>query len=180
MTIPLIVLAVLATVGGLVGMPHVFHVPHYFNEFLSPVIFKLSTPEAHHAHLDVSTEWMLMGIAVAGAVLSIILAWSMFVSKSKVPVEDAAEQGLGKFIYNKMYIDELYHAIIVSPAQKISEVLYKVVDRLLIDGIVNLSGKISMAGGQLIRTIQTGQTAFYILAMVLSIIFILGYFLTSF
>lgn len=180
MTLPLVLLAVLATIGGWVGMPHVFHVPHYFNEFLSPVIFKLSSPEAQHTHLDVSTEWMLMGIAVVGAVLSILIAWSMYVRQSKVPVEDKEEQGLGKFIYNKMYIDELYNTIFVQPVQKISEILYKVIDRLLIDGIVNLSGKISMAGGQLIRTIQTGQTAFYILAMVLSIIFILGYFLISF
>jgi NADH-quinone oxidoreductase subunit L len=179
MTIPLMVLALLATVGGFVGLPHVFHVPHYFNEFLDPVIYELSGNAAAHAHLSVSTEWTLMGIAVAGALFSIGLAFSMYVKGKQMPSDDQQYSGLGKVIYNKMYIDEIYDALFVKPVQKVSEILYKVVDQILIDGIVNLTAKVTMTSGNIIRSIQTGHSAFYILAMVLTLIFILGYFLIS-
>jgi len=179
MTIPLMVLALLATVGGFVGLPHVFHVPHYFNEFLDPVIYELSGNAAAHAHLSVSTEWTLMGIAVAGALFSIGLAFSMYVKGKQMPSDDQQYSGLGKVIYNKMYIDEIYDALFVKPVQKVSEILYKVVDQILIDGIVNLTAKVTMTSGNIIRSNQTGPSAFYILAMVLTLIFILGYFLIS-
>lgn len=179
MTIPLMVLAVLATIGGFVGLPHVFHVPHYFNEFLDPVIYELSGHATAHAHLSVSTEWMLMGIAVAGALFSIGLAYTMYVKEKQVPSEDQQYFGLGKVIYNKMYIDEIYDALFVKPIQKVSEILHKVVDQILIDGIVNLTARVTMTSGNIIRSIQTGQSAYYILAMVLTLVFILGYFLIS-
>src|SRR5690606_26356843 len=37
MTIPLIVLAVLSTIGGFLGIPAVFGATHYLGDFLSPI-----------------------------------------------------------------------------------------------------------------------------------------------
>jgi NADH-quinone oxidoreductase subunit L len=176
MTVPLIILAVLATLGGFLGIPHLFHAPHLLNNFLSPVIFKIQGVTDAHP-LSASTEWILMGIAVLGAVVSILLARSMYVTNGKVPVADGQKSGLGKVIYNKLYVDEIYDAVFVKPMQRISDILFNIVDRLMVDGIVNLSGRFSMIGGDIFRSIQTGYTPFYILAMVISICFILGYFL---
>jgi NADH-quinone oxidoreductase subunit L len=176
MTIPLLVLAVLATLGGFLGIPHIFHAPHLLNNFLSPLIFTIQgVTDAEPLHASV--ELTLMGVAVAGAVISILLARSMYVSKRQVPVADEAKSGFGKLIYNKFYIDECYDTVFVRPIQRLSDVLYQVVDKLLVDGLVNLTGRISLTGGDIFRAIQTGYTPFYILAMVLSICFILGYFL---
>jgi len=174
MTIPLIILAILATAGGFLGLPHVFHAPHLLSNFLTPVIYQVGEV---HGHLDATTEYALMGIAIAGAIVSILLAYFIYIRNAKVPGEDISYTGLSKVVYRKFYIDEIYDVLFVRPVQWISEVLYKIVDKILVDGIVNLTGRISLIGGDVIRSIQTGHTAFYVLAMVLSICFILGYFL---
>ena len=52
MTVPLIVLAVLSTVGGLVGVPYALSggaIPNVFEETLEPVIAKVSHTETKHA-----------------------------------------------------------------------------------------------------------------------------------
>lgn len=174
MTLPLVVLAILATVGGFMGLPHVFHAPHLLNEFLAPIVVQVG--EAH-GHLDVNTEYMLMGAATLGAIISISIAYVMYISKAQVPGEDATYTGLSKAANKKFYVDELYNMVFVRPAQWVSEFLYKAVDKVLVDGIVNMTGKLSLITGDIMRSFQTGQTAFYILAMVLSVCFILGYFL---
>ena len=49
MTVPLMILAVLSVVGGLVGMPHIFGVTNYFEEWLAPVVHSSSHEAAAHA-----------------------------------------------------------------------------------------------------------------------------------
>jgi NADH-quinone oxidoreductase subunit L len=174
MTIPLIILAILATVGGFIGIPHIFNAPHLLNNFLAPVVFKVG--EAHE-HLSASTEYILIAIAIGGALISISIAYIMYISKAQVPGNDTSYTGMTKWANNKFYVDEIYDTILVRPMQWTSQFLYKAVDKVLIDGIVNTTGRVSLIAGDIVRSIQTGQTAFYILAMVLSVCFILGYFL---
>jgi NADH-quinone oxidoreductase subunit L len=64
MTIPLIVLAVLSTVGGLVGVPYALssmvggHPTNYFEETLAPVISKAPAAEAHGAAPTKDVHWL--------------------------------------------------------------------------------------------------------------------------
>lgn len=174
MTIPLIVLAVLATVAGFIGIPHIFNAPHLLNNFLAPVIFNVGTP---HEHLSATTEYILIALAIGGAVISISIAYVMYISKGIVPGKDDSYSGVAKWANNKFYVDELYDLIIVRPMQWTSQFLFKAVDKVLVDGIVNTTGRISLIAGDVVRSIQTGQASFYILAMVLSVCFILGYFI---
>src|SRR6202008_2548853 len=63
-TIPLIVLAILAVVGGWIGIPEVFvHNGHKLEEFLSP-IFAGSNAIAAKPELAPSTEYALMAVSV--------------------------------------------------------------------------------------------------------------------
>lgn len=169
-TFPLIVLALLAVVGGLMGIPEVFHAQHWLKGFLAPV-FEGPMPQhsAEHA-ASASTELMLMGIATTVAVVSIIAAYVMYVSKKNLPVNEGEESGLGKLIYHKYYIDEIYNTLIVKPLLKASEVGYSILDVLFVDGIVNWSGRISMMLGNQLRKLQSGYIGFYLLAMVISVI----------
>ena len=48
------------------------------------------------------------------------------------------------------------------------------VDRRVIDGLVNLVGKIPPAAGGVVRTLQTGMVQFYALAMVLGVLVLLA------
>lgn len=177
MTIPLMKLALLSTIGGLIGIPAVFGAPHLLDNFLSPVIKEVQGMETAH-HLSHSTEFTLMAIAVSGAILSIVVAYFRYVKNAHVPKAENESLGfIENVVYRKFYIDEIYQALFVRPIQRLSEIFYLVFDKIAIDGIVNLSGRLSLFSGDIFRSLQTGHIAFYIFAMVISICLFLGYFL---
>jgi len=165
-TFPLIVLAILAAVGGVLGLPEVFYKTHLFKSFLEPV---LGTPEAH-AEVAASTEFGLMGVAFTVALLSIGFAYVLYVRNKNLPAKEGEESGIAKMVYNKYYIDEIYNAIIVQPVMMLSSVFYDLVDRIFVDGIVTLSGKITLLFGAGVRRLQSGYIGFYLFMMVLSIV----------
>jgi NADH-quinone oxidoreductase subunit L len=81
--------------------------------------------------------------------------------------------GFHRLIYNKYYVDEFYQRTILQPLNFLSKALDAVIERLLIDRIVNGTGRIVTWGSKTIRLVQTGNTGFYIFAMVISIIILL-------
>ena len=162
-TIPLIVLAVLSVVGGFMGIPEVFSADsHWLEHFLSPIIAK---SESAHA-LSHSTEYMLMGISVAIALIAILFAWTKYSRKPEM----AEATGAGKLFANKWYIDELYDTVIANPVQKLGSFFNNIIEKGVIDGIVNGVGKGIQYAGRQIRLVQSGQVGNYILLMVLSLV----------
>ncbi len=158
-TIPLVILAILAVVGGYVGLPAVISEHHILNEYLSPVVKNLNVH-----HLEHSTEWMLMGLSTVLVVVMIFIA-RMVTKKA----DFAPNTGIAKVLENKWYIDELYDAIIVRPIAALSGFLNNVVEKLGIDGLVNGVGKSIHWGSNRIRLVQSGQVGFYIFIMVIGI-----------
>ncbi|MBN8856589.1 MAG: NADH-quinone oxidoreductase subunit L [Sphingobacteriales bacterium 50-39] len=165
MTIPLVVLALLAAVAGFLGVPEAFAKDsHWLAHFLDPIFAHNATAE-HAAEAGASQEWMLMGISVAVALIGVIAAWTRF---SKKP--DLAEPaGFGKVLANKWYVDELYDAIIVRPLYAISKFLNNFIERF-IDWIVNGVGRLVQYGGRQLRLLQSGQVGGYVLLMVVGIL----------
>jgi NADH-quinone oxidoreductase subunit L len=179
MTIPLIVLAILSAVGGMIGVPAVMGGHHELNAYLTPV-FEASHKLLGEHELSHSTEWLLMGLSVGGALIAMGYAYVKYVKNASVPVEDTEERPLlTNLSYNKFYVDELYDAIIRKPLDALSVFFYKVVDRLGIDGFVNGLGKGSIEASKGLRLLQAGNVGFYIFMMVAGIIAILLYSLTS-
>lgn len=179
MTIPLIILAVLSIVAGFIGVPHVLWGHHELNAYLTPV-FEVSHKVMGEHELSHSTEWLLMGLSVGGALIAMAYAYSRYVKGAHVPVADTEERPvLAGFSYNKFYVDELYDAIIRKPLDALSVFFYKVVDRLGIDGIVNGLGKSTVEASKSFRLLQAGNVGFYIFMMVAGIIAILLYSLSS-
>ncbi|MFD2248426.1 NADH-quinone oxidoreductase subunit L [Pontibacter ruber] len=177
MTIALIVLAVLSTVGGFLGLPAVFSETHTLGNFLSPIYDFAriaNAPALEPAHIDHATEYLLMGISVAVAVVAIFIAYVMYVKKNTVPAAEGERLSpIHNLIYNKYYIDELYNAIIVRPLMWLSGTLYRFFDVVVVDGIVNGFGKLVMVSGRTLRYAQSGAIGFYVLIMVFSIALIL-------
>jgi len=169
MTLPLIVLAVLSAVGGFIGMPELFHAPHFLNEFLAPVIFKSTHEEASHTF-----EIMLMSVSVILLAIIMYATYSYYVTKKVKPEEDSEElDSFAKLLTNKYYVDEIYAAIITKPLDKLAAFVYKYIDQGLIDGTVNNTGTaLNSISGQL-RKLQNGNIGAYIFAMVIGIITIL-------
>jgi len=179
MTIPLIVLAILSMIAGMIGVPAVMGGHHELNAYLTPV-FEASHKLMGEHELSHSTEWLLMGLSVGGALIAMAYAYSRYVKGAHVPVEDGQERTFfANLSYNKFYVDELYDAIIRKPLDALSVFFYKVVDRLGIDGIVNSLGKGTIEASKSFRLLQAGNVGFYIFMMVAGIIAILLYSLTS-
>jgi len=161
MTLPLILLAIASAIAGAIGVPEIMGGHHWLAVHLTSIV---GAP--HSSHLAHTTEWMLMGISVSIAVIAVIIAISIYRKKA----DDEPQTALGKFLYNKWYVDELYDAVIVRPLDKLAAFLKNTIEKNVIDGAVNGTGKIVQYGARQIRLMQSGQVGYYILFMVLSII----------
>ena len=162
-TIPLIVLALLATFGGLINFPG----SYWLNHYLQPIISKVSHEEALN-----STSYLLMGIALVGAIVGITVAYIKFIKKSELPSEDENITGISKIIYNKYYVDEAYTKIIVNPLNAASRFFIDTLETGL-SKLVFGFGKATEAIGTQGRKIQSGSIGLYLFAFVLGICVIL-------
>jgi NADH-quinone oxidoreductase subunit L len=171
-TIPLVILAVLAVLGGLMGLPEFISHTHWLNNFLAPIF-----PHAEgHEHIAISTEFALMGLATALAVIGIGIAYRLYVSKQQLPAKEGELKGFTALVYEKYRVDELYNAIFVKPIAALSSTLFTIVDKALIDGqLVEGTAGLSMNLGKRIRSLQSGNIGFYLLVMVVAISLILAY-----
>ncbi|HLP36420.1 NADH-quinone oxidoreductase subunit L [Lacibacter sp.] len=166
MTMPLVVLAVLAIVAGFLGIPELFAADaHKLEHYLAPV-FKASTEIAEAHHVEHSTEYILLAVSITLIVLSIFYALNRF---SKKPETGEAE-GFGKVLANKWYVDELYNNIITKPLNGLGVFANRFIEKSGIDGIVNGVGKSVQWGGRQLRLLQSGQVGSYVLWMVLGIL----------
>ncbi|MEO6732861.1 MAG: NADH-quinone oxidoreductase subunit L [Ferruginibacter sp.] len=175
-TFPLIILAVLAVIGGWIGIPEIFmHGGHRLEAFLEPIFAQSNAIAAKH-EMNHTTEYTLMAISVVGALLALLYAWHKY---SKYQRTDTQETGIAKVLADKWYVDELYDAVIVKPLHSLATLFSNVVEKGIIDGIVNGVGKAVNYGSRQIRLLQTGQVGTYVLLMVFGILtlFIIQLFL---
>jgi len=163
-TIPLIILAVLAVIGGFVNVPEVLGGEQQMHQFLAPV---LKTENAEKVHeLGSSTEFMLMGVSVAVAAFAILFAVSKYTRKPELE----EPSGFGKVLANKWYVDELYDALIVNPLTYLGAFFKNVIEKSGIDGFVNGVGTFVQYSSRRLRLVQNGRVGTYILLMVFSIL----------
>jgi NADH-quinone oxidoreductase subunit L len=165
MTIPLIVLAVLSLVGGMVGLPHGFLWGDQIGHYLEPSL-AVAHGEAHHP----STGLLLFLIGTASGVglAGIALAWVMY--GGALDRAERLAKALAwphRLLWNKYWIDELYDALIIRPYVRLSDYFWKVVDTEVIDGAINGVGELVREVGGRVRRLQTGNVQSYALAMLL-------------
>jgi NADH-quinone oxidoreductase subunit L len=172
MTVPLIILAVLSTLGGFLGMPGIFSEKHFFSEFLEPALTKAG------GVLDIEPthffEWTMIGVSIAVLIIIIVFAYNRYVTKAHVaPMDEKEFKPAFKVLYNKYYVDELYDKIFVRPLYWLSDMFYKIFDIKIVDGTVNSVSKGVVWGSKTMRLAQSGYIGFYIFAMVAGIIVML-------
>lgn len=165
-TFPLIVLATLSFIGGLINLPG----NNWLNNYLSPLFSKV-LPEEHSLG---TTEYTLMAIATIGAVAAIVYARMKYIKNSLVPSEDAEITGLTKVLYNKYYVDEAYDAIFVKPVNVLSNFFRDSVETTLsamVFGLGKVTNELAFQG----KKLQNGSIGFYLFAFVLGICALLTY-----
>jgi NADH-quinone oxidoreductase subunit L len=205
MTVPLIILAFLSTVGGLVGVPYAMSSifgggdVNVFERILEPVIAKKGEhKEASHsegakeiAHLAASdsqpqtakpelhSEHSVEEISVERwlALLSVGIALLGIVIGVALFGNNPL-RAMPKLLENKWYVDEIYNRLIVDPMTRFSrEGLWKGFDLGVIDGVIHGIGQFVTMIGSLARTIQVGFVRSYAAFILLGALVILGYFI---
>lgn len=176
-TIPLMVLGLLAVVGGYVGVPKILGGINRFEHFLAPVFEQTQHHYEINAHGAHSTEYMMMGISVGIAAFGILLAWTMYVKNPELPAKFTAKfAGLYKVVYNKWYVDELYDFLFVNPCKKIGTFLWRGFDVKVVDGAVNGVAWVVKGLGSGLKYTQSGYLHNYAVAMVVGVVVIVGYY----
>ncbi len=157
MLVPLMILALLSVVGGLVG------IGNRFEHFLAPVFGSAEVTEAAGEAAGRGTELLLMGVSVLVAVLGFILAYVLYVSRPYLPQKIA--DGLNGFytaVLNKYYIDELYAKLFVKPlVDGSTSILWQGVDRKVIDDTVNNAADGARQVSDEVRHMQSGNLRSY-------------------
>ena len=160
MTIPLIILAILSIVGGVIGVPEALGGHHELSQFLTPVIKTVSH------HLDHSTEYILMALSTVLVMASIFTAYSLY----KNYKAEGEAIGFGKVLQNKWYVDEFYQTAIVQPLAALGAFFNNIIEKKVIDGFVNGVGRAVNYGSRQIRLLQSGQVGAYVLLMVIGML----------
>jgi len=176
MTAPLVVLGVLSVVGGAFNLPELVDGKASLQHWLAPVS-ALAGRMRPVVELSKAVEWMLVGGAVVVAALGIVGAVRQLHPETLVPARLApSETGLGRLLWKKWYVDEIYDAVIVRPVQWLArEVLWKTIDVRLVDGLlVNGSATASRALGWLGSRLQTGEVGFYVALFVIGVLLVVG------
>ena len=127
MTLPLMVLAVLSVFGGLLNLPGLFlhQGAHWLNHYLSGAagLGLIEHPEA-----AVNTTLLLMGVASAVSITVLIWAYITYAKQGSLAKADSDLKGWELLSSKKLYLDELYHALITKPAEWLGEQLKQVIE----------------------------------------------------
>ncbi|HLA96453.1 MAG TPA: proton-conducting transporter membrane subunit, partial [Pyrinomonadaceae bacterium] len=204
MTVPLIVLAILSTVGGLVGIPYAMSSlfgagdVNGFEHTLEPVIAKageVHAPAQSSETKEVKHFLASETTAASGAeshethspeviakerwlaLLSVVLA-AIGIAIGWFTFRSDPLRKMPKILEQKWRLDEFYNGYIVDPITKLSrEGLWKGFDVGFIDGIVNGIGNAVAEFGSVVRRVQVGFVRSYAAVILLGALAVIGYFI---
>ncbi|WP_418264635.1 NADH-quinone oxidoreductase subunit L [Flavobacterium faecale] len=165
-TFPLIVLAILAAIGGLISLP----TNSWLNGYLAPLFSK----EVHEAHHFGTQEYALMAIAVVGGLVGIGIAFNKYLKHKQVPEADEAITGFAKTLYNKYYVDEAYDFVFVKSTNALSNFFRDQVETglsSLVLGFGKITNELAFQG----KKVQSGSIGLYLFIFVLGLSAILTY-----
>jgi NADH-quinone oxidoreductase subunit L len=193
MTIPLIVLAI-ATV--ILGFFREFFI-NFLKPSLEPAYMSFLSPEvkalineglsrSHHVHIEANAFEFLghsltsfLGILLlATALAGIFTAYIIYQIRKIDPVKIGdIFKPLYILLYNRWFFDKIYYAIFVYGYYKLSKIMWFIGDKIIIDGIVDGSGKTSLFASDIFRKTQMGRISGYVIQMLIGVAIFLSLFL---
>ncbi|SPF46358.1 NADH:ubiquinone oxidoreductase, membrane subunit L [Syntrophobacter sp. SbD1] len=193
MTVPLIVLSVLSIIGGYIGVPESLGGSNLVEHFLDPVIglghdklfqsaggpplmHNISEVAVHHHAVE--AEYWLMLIAVGIVFGGILLAYLMYMKKRSLPETLASgNPSFYRLLLNKWYVDEIYEKMVINPLRSISVFLWKGIDVVVIDGLVNSTAKFFMNCGVISKASQSGYVQRYAVSFLVGVFVLVAYYI---
>jgi NADH-quinone oxidoreductase subunit L len=202
MTVPLIVLAVLSTVGGFIGVPYALSSAftdrnvNVLEHTLEPVVATVppgmnaeptSLPgEGAHAPANApapvpepvaeahSSEEITAERMLAG--LSVLIGL-LGIGAGWYVFKNRPLLQMPRVLENKYYVDEIYDAALIRPIEGGSrEGLWKILDVGVIDGLLHSIGEAVTEAGRLARYLQAGFVRGYAAIILLGALILIGLF----
>ncbi len=163
MTLPLVVLALLAIVGGWIGVPAALGGSNHFEHFLEPVFLASTHAEIPPDLVSHGTEQLLAGVSLATALFGIFVAWLFYVRRPGTATRLAhSARPLYRLLDHKYWVDEIYGVGLVMPLLMGTRAL---LGGLVEGGVVQGTGSGLAAGTQglswLTRRMQSGNIRSY-------------------
>jgi NADH-quinone oxidoreductase subunit L len=161
MTMPLVVLAVLSVIAGVIGEFGIPGVVHGFGYFIH-------YGEYQHGplHWDIMIQSTIIALAGMG------LGWWLYGKKQIEEADDPIKKALGGFykvLENKYYFDELYFWLIRNVYDRIAAFCNWCEVNLIIGFGVNGIAFLTRKSGAALRLTQTGQVQTYAFILVLGL-----------
>jgi NADH-quinone oxidoreductase subunit L len=165
MTVPLVVLAGLAIVGGGLNLPFTSDL-HLLGHWLEPVL------EGNEAVIDVATGTKvgLAVIATLAGLVGIALAARVYLQHRWEPVEPT-------ILAEGWRYDSSVSAFVGGPGQAAFQATADF-DRTVVDGAVNGVASLVRGGGRGLKVLQTGFVRSYALGVAVGVVALVGYFLS--
>ena len=168
MTTPLVVLAVPSMLIGLLGTP-----------WNSRFAMALDPEEAMAMakHFSWSEFLPLAGASVAMSIAGISLAFvAYFLHRIDLGKLVAGRfPAVNAFLANKWYLDDLNDKIFVRGSRKLAKQVLDV-DSKVVDGVVNLTGLLTLGSGEGLKYLETGRAQFYALIVFAGVILLVVLF----
>lgn len=154
MLFPMIVLAILSVVGGFLQVSFGPY-PDRLANFLEPLL--------HHGehHASTSLKWGLAAAGISAAVIGIFAAF-LVARASELWLKSLEPKVLGR----AWYVDTIYEWLFARPGKALATFFSSVVDRLVIDGLVNGSARAVGVAGTGLRRAQSGYVRSYVVTIV--------------
>lgn len=167
MGVPLMVLGFLSVVSGWLGTPFAHGHYNWFFHWLDPVIER--GREFVGGHLTPALEYGLMGVSTLVAAAGVGLAYTFYkagpsaqaagIATSAAPIYNALQ--------NKYWVDEFYFAAVVTPLRQVSKLVFQIIDRKLVDGLmVHGPAFVLNIVSRTARLLQTGEVQAYMVGVV--------------
>ncbi|MDC3119097.1 NAD(P)H-quinone oxidoreductase subunit 5 [Prochlorococcus sp. AH-716-K03] len=168
MTFPLVFLAVPSLIIGFMGFP-------WDSKFAN-----LLDPEEALIALESFELKEFLPLAIASVVIALIgitIAYQAYFAK-KINLSILFAQrfpSVNKFLSNKWYLDDINEKLFVKGSRKLAKEVLEV-DSKVVDGVVNLTGLVTLGSGEGLKYFETGKAQFYALIVFGGVILLVAIF----
>ena len=168
MTFPLVFLAVPSVIIGFMGFP-------WDSKFAN-----LLDPEEALIAIESFELKEFLPLAIASvfiASIGITIAYQAYFAK-KINLSILFAQrfpSVNKFLSNKWYLDDINEKLFVKGSRKLAKEVLEV-DSKVVDGVVNLTGFVTLGSGECLKYFETGRAQFYALIVFGGVILLVAIF----
>jgi NADH:ubiquinone oxidoreductase subunit 5 (subunit L)/multisubunit Na+/H+ antiporter MnhA subunit len=155
MVVPVAVLTVLSTIGGLLEIAGVWHP---FGHWVAQVAEPLVEPTT-------AQDWGTSAVTVAVGLAGVWIAWAVYrTGRLSVP----SLPGVQRLLEHKFYFDEVYDAIAYRPAQLLAARLHTEIESPFVEGSLEEIGRVGREAGAGVARVQSGLLRSYAIAIAVS------------